>query len=89
MRKMGRPRIHENEADRRRKKRLTEKEEGKKAINVVLEPEHKALFNTFCRDMDMPQARAIGYLLECAYDRELPDLVKHDSDSESEPTEKS
>ena len=71
--------MHENDAARLRKRRRQAKEEGKKAISLFLTDNHKNLLDTFCRDLNISQPEAIGYLLECAYDRELPDL-KHTSD---------
>lgn len=49
--------------------------EGKKDINVWLTGKHKEMLDRLCRELDVTQAEAIGYLLECAYDRELPELT--------------
>jgi len=88
MARAGRPRIHDSDSARMRQRRLEAKQEGKRAINILLVDKHKKMLDTLCQDLKISQPEAIGYLLECAYDRELPDL-QHDSDSESGKAEQS
>lgn len=81
--KRGRPRIHQNESDRFRKLRQQAKKDGKKDVNIWLTSKQKELLDRLCEGLKIPQAEAIGYLLECAYDRELPNLT-HYPDSASD-----
>ncbi len=88
MARTGRPRIHEDDSARMRKRRQDAKREGKRTINVFLTDKHKKMLDALCNDLNISQAEAIGYLLECAYDRELPNLLQ-DSDGTSGDTAKS
>lgn len=65
---------------------MAAKREGKRAVNILLTDKHKKMLDAFCRGLKISQSEALGYLLECAYDRELPNL-QHDSDGASDNAE--
>lgn len=81
--KPGRRKIHKDNAERMRKLRMQEKMEGKKVLSTVLPKHHKELLDRLCKDLNLSIPDAICYLLECAYDRELPNLT-HCPDSASD-----
>lgn len=82
----GRPRKYQNESERFRQIRLRAKMEGKKDINIWLSGKHKEMLDALCNGLKVTQAEALSYLLECAFDRELPDLthIQNTSDGEGE-----
>ena len=80
----GRPRKYKNESERFREIRLRAKMEGKKDISLWLSGKHKGMLDTLCHGLKVTQAEAFSYLLECAFDRELPDLTHTPNTSDGE-----
>ena len=67
-RERGRPRVHTDDADRKRKDRKLKKAEGYKAVNIYISEEDKILLDKFCSERNMTQEEALSFLIRDATD---------------------
>ena len=67
----GRPKIHNSDAERKRKKRRLIKEEGYKDIHLSLPGEYKKMFKYFCAEKELSYLEGICKLLDMHYKPKL------------------
>ena len=79
----GRPRKHKDESERFQDLRARMKAAGEKEVKVWLTGSQKEQLDNLRHGLNITQAEAISYLLECAFDRELPNLTHAENASDS------
>ena len=84
---MSKGKTYADDAEKMRAHRQSLRERGFKEVKMFLESQHKDLLVRLSTDLGVTYAMAVGYLLECAYDGELPNLSRQNSSGDENDNE--